>query len=915
MNPHPHHVEDELTDLSFTRLVDIEQIRELLEAHYNITGVGAAILDSDENTLVAIGYHDICTRFHLVHPLAKLNCLESDAYVKAHLSECKDGYLDYRCKNGLVDVAVPIIIRGEHLATFFTGHFFYDDDKPDMEYFRRQAEKFGYDENGYLEALGRVPIFTRDHVHKITEYNRNLVRIIAEMGLKNLELLNETVKRNQYEEELLLCRFCLEKAGIGIYCVEENGAISCVNDYACTSLGYSKNELCTLSIFDIDPVITREKIFEIKTIMESSGSATHESIHRRRDGTTFPVEITSNLLEFHGKTLGISFVKEITERKRAEEALRKSRQMLMSVLDNFPGVVFWKDRNSVYMGCNRNFSLAAGLSEPSEIIGRSDHELPWENDAERYLADDRQVMESGVPKLNIIEPLLNADGRTIWFETSKVPMFDADGKVFAVLGFSNDITERKRVEEELRCSEEKYRSIVDAYDGLIYICSQDYRIEFMNRKLIERTGYSAVSEFCYRVLHGRDSVCPWCVNGRVCAGNTVHWEILSPKDGRWYYVVNVPIYNANGTVSKHSVIADITERKQAEESLKRAKEEWERTFASLPELIAILDDRHRVVRVNEAMSERLGLKPDDYIGHPCYEAIHGQSDPHPFCPHTQTLKDGRKHVVEIHEERLGGDFLVSTTPLNDERGVMIGSVHIAYDITERKQIERMLSVKREQVAAMVVELSMAEERERLRIASVLHDHIGQTLLLSRIKLGTLAGIAKPDSAERVIEDVETLLDQVIDETHSMTIQLNPPILAVSGLEVALQWLGNRMGAEYGLVVEFSDDARAKPLSDELRSVLYQCTRELLINVVKHANTDRAWLRVGLEDGMFRLMVEDRGVGFNPDDIVPDLSRDCRFGIFSIQIRIERMGGRMEIESSPGSGTRIAILLPIKTTPP
>jgi PAS domain S-box-containing protein len=1243
-------MEDELTDLSFTHLVDIEQIRELLEAHNNMTGVGAAILDTDENTLVAVGYHDICTRFHLIHPPAKLNCRESDAYVKAHLSECKDGYLDYRCKNGLVNVAVPIIIRGEHLATFFTGQFFYDDDKPDVESFRKQSEKFGFDETGYLEALGRVPIFTRDHVHKITEYNRNLVRIIAEMGLKNLELLNEVAKRNQYEEELLLCRFCIEKAGIGIYCLEENGAISCVNDYACTSLGYSKNELCKLSIFDIDPVITREKMLEINTIMDSLGSATHETIHRRRDGTTFPVEITSNLLEFHGKTLGILFVKEITERKRAEEALRKSRQMLMSVLDNFPGVVFWKDRNSFYMGCNNNFSLAAGLSEPSEIVGKNDHELPWKNDAERYLADDRKVVESGAPKLNIIETLLHADGRVAWFETSKVPLFDEDGEVFAVLGSSNDITERKkaeealkegesqvrrklesildpegdigeldladiidaseiqalmddlyrntglkmsiidlngrvlvdvgwqeicrkfhrghpetrercresdtvmtegvppgefktyrcrnnmwhlvtpifvggrhmgnlfmgqfffeneeldyelfraqaseygfpeeeyiaaleavprhseecvnrgkafflrlidmfsklsygniklarllaerdrltetlrqankvvenspvvlfrweggdewpvemvsgnvmqfgytpdefltrsityssimhpddlgrvtrevhdfcdggvdqfrleyriitkggdvrwvnelthvephpaghvkyfegvvidvterkRMEEELRCSEEKYRSIVDAYDGLIYICSQDYRIEFMNRKLIERTGYSAVGELCYRVLHDRDSICPWCVNGQVCAGETVHWEILSPKDGRWYYVVNVPIYNANGTVSKHSVIADITERKGAEESIKRAKEEWERTFASLPDLIAILDNRHRVLRVNEAMAKRLGLKPDDYIGHPCYEAIHGLSDPHPFCPHTQTLKDGRKHVVEIHEERLGGDFLVSTTPLNDEWGVMIGSVHNAYDITERKQIERMLSVKREQVAAMVVELSMAEERERLRIASVLHDHVGQTMLLSRIKLGTLAGIAKPESVERVIEDVETLLDKAIDETHSLTIQLNPPILAVSGLEVALQWLGNRMESDYGLVVEFSDDMRAKPLSDELRSVLYQCTRELLINVVKHANTDRAWLRVRLEDGMFRLTVEDRGAGFNPDDIVPDLSRDSRFGIFSIQIRIERMGGRMDIESSPGSGTRITILLPIKTTPP
>jgi ligand-binding sensor protein len=153
-----------LTSLTFARLVDIERIRKLLESHYRITGIGAAILDTDENTIVAVGYHDICTRFHLIHPIAKLNCRESDAYIKAHLSDCGDGYLDYHCKNGLVDVAIPIIINGAHLATFFTGQFFCDDDKPDVEYFRKQAREFAFDESDYLETLGRVPL---DEIRKM----------------------------------------------------------------------------------------------------------------------------------------------------------------------------------------------------------------------------------------------------------------------------------------------------------------------------------------------------------------------------------------------------------------------------------------------------------------------------------------------------------------------------------------------------------------------------------------------------------------------------------------------------------------------------------------------------------------------------------------------------------------------------
>jgi len=126
------------------------------------------------------------------------------------------------------------------------------------------------------------------------------------------------------------------------------------------------------------------------------------------------------------------------------------------------------------------------------------------------------------------------------------------------------------VEKTLREREERYRAIVEAFDGLVYICSGDDRIEFMNEELINRTGYDATGEVCYRVLHDRDSICPWCVKERVLKGETVRWEIQSPKDNRWYYVVNTPIYNADGTVSKQAMILDITERKEMEEALEKS---------------------------------------------------------------------------------------------------------------------------------------------------------------------------------------------------------------------------------------------------------------------------------------------------------------------------------------------------------
>ncbi len=140
---------------------------------------------------------------------------------------------------------------------------------------------------------------------------------------------------------------------------------------------------------------------------------------------------------------------EIAERRAVEEELRRSRNMLARTLDSIPQAVFWKDRASVYLGCNQVFARAVGLDHPEAIVGKTDFDLPWpRGEAEAYRADDRSVIEQGNPKFHIVEQLQQADGARLWIDTTKVPLTDETGAVYGVLGVYEDITERRRAQAE-----------------------------------------------------------------------------------------------------------------------------------------------------------------------------------------------------------------------------------------------------------------------------------------------------------------------------------------------------------------------------------------------------------------------------------------------------------------------------------
>lgn len=207
--------------------------------------------------------------------------------------------------------------------------------------------------------------------------------------------------------------------------------------------------------------------------------------------------------------------------------------------------------------------------------------------------------------------------------------------------------------------------------------------------------------------------------------------------------------------------------------------------------------------------------------------------------------------------------------------------------------------------SLASQLAMTEERERKRLATGLHDRIGQPLAVLKMKLDALEVPARSTILARQLERIRDLANQAIQETRSFTFELSPPILYELGLEAALEWLTERFQEQYDIACIFQDDAQPKPLNDDARGLVFWSVRELLMNVVRHAEARTAKVSTWREGDYLRVRVEDDGVGFKTADI-EGVTR--KFGLFSIRQRLPEFGGQLELESQRRRGTRATLTM-------
>jgi PAS domain S-box-containing protein len=228
---------------------------------------------------------------------------------------------------------------------------------------------------------------------------------------------------------------------------------------------------------------------------------------------------------------------------------------------------------------------------------------------------------------------------------------------------------------------------------------------------------------------------------------------------------------------------------------------------------------------------------------------------------------------------------------------------VARDISERKEDEKKLMAYQQQLRSLASQLSLAEARERKRIASDIHDRISQALALTTIKLGGLQSSLSSPEEEKVLDETLKVIKHTINETHSLIFDLSSPLLYEVGLNAALEQLAEQFQNEHDLKVRFEEDAAPKPLDTDVTVLLFEAVKELLVNVVKHAHASKVRVAMRREKNQVRITVEDNGEGFDSPANAFRVDKAGGYGLFSIRERLSQLGGNLEIESSRKYGTR------------
>ncbi|MBI9033906.1 MAG: PocR ligand-binding domain-containing protein [Bacteroidales bacterium] len=307
-------------------IIDVDKLAVLFEKYSDASGMATALLDLEGNVLIATNWQESCTKFHRMNSTTCKNCLESDTALAGALKK-GDKYNVYRCKNGLVDVATPVIINGEHICNLFTGQFFLN--TPNLDEFRQLARKVGFNEKSYIKSIQAVPVYSEEEIKGNLEFLVTLAEMVGNMGTTNLEVakLNQQLQQKSDNLESTLSSF-IEMAPVGIVRNSMDGYFISANDEFCRFTGYNCEELYQLSYRELTPDdFMGEARIQIDTLKENGKYGPFETEYIHKDGHQYNILMHGLIIPgTDGENYIWSVIEEITERKRSEHKLKLAKE-------------------------------------------------------------------------------------------------------------------------------------------------------------------------------------------------------------------------------------------------------------------------------------------------------------------------------------------------------------------------------------------------------------------------------------------------------------------------------------------------------------------------------------------------------------------------------------------------------------
>lgn len=660
--------------------------------------------------------------------------------------------------------------------------------------------------------------------------------------------------------------------------------------------------------------------------------------------------------------------RDITARKLAEQSARRSECFVRATLDSLSANICVLDEQGTILSVNRgwcdfassnpplitNFGIGLNYLDICDETRGSDRE-----DAGRFAVGIRSVLR-GETTYFFHEYPCHSDEEQRWFQGS-VTRF-VDGSMVRIVITHENITERKLAGHALQQSEERYRAVVEDQTEVIARFLPDGTYTFVNDvycRLFGKTRDELIGKSWQPAAAPEDI--PLIEAELATLSPSRQVVIIETRvfnasgDVRWMQFVNRGFYDSQGQLMETQAVGrDITARKVAEQELRESNQRFSTVFHASPVGITVSHmESGTFIDINESFLKMCGYERAEVIGRTSLDLglwhcgedraklMHDLNEHGRVQQFETTFRyksgqighlllsgelielDGQQQIIGMWADitaRKNAEMILAG--INEELELQVAertaslsrtNNRLTREIDERKRIEQAILDHQSKLQTMAFELSMAEERERDRIAGELHDHVGQRLILTKMKLDSLASRLSAEQLERDTDEVIGLIGQTIQDIRSLTFQIRPPLLASAGLEATVQWLGEELKGDYGLQMELIDDNRRKPLQYEIRSTVFQAVRELLLNVVKHAGTGFVQVRMEREADLFAITIRDNGKGFDATEISKRASKTGGFGLFNIQQKIEYLGGAITIDSRPGAGTVATVKVPLDKT--